>query len=87
MRTIFEMTIEDKLRELPEGILTKDEIMDFGIKSLRMLDGEEVFVINAEVIRELKNKGNEVYQKYIEAIVSLADRMDIELTFKKKEER
>lgn len=87
MRTIFEMTIEDKLRELPEGILTEEEIMDFGIKSLRMLDGEEVFVINAEFIRELKNKGNGVYQKYVEAIVGLVERMDIELTLKKKEER
>lgn len=87
MRTIFEMTIEDKLRELPEGILTEEEIMDFGIKSLRMLDEEEVFVINAELIRELKNKGNEVYQKYVEAIVGLVERMDIELTLKKKEER
>ena len=87
MRTIFEMTIEDKLRELPEGILTGEEIMDFGIKSLRMLDGEEVFVINAEFIRELKNKGNGVYQKYVEAIVGLVERMDIELTLKKKEER
>lgn len=81
------MTIEDKLRELPEGILTEEEIMDFGIKSLRMLDGEEVFVINAEFIRELKNKGNGVYQKYVEAIVGLVERMDIELTLKKKEER
>lgn len=87
MRTIFEMTIEDKLRELPEGILTEEEIMDFGIKSLRMLDEEEVFVISAEFIRELKNKGNEVYQKYVEAIVGLVERMDIELTLKKKEER
>ena len=87
MRTIFEMTIEDKLRELPEGILTEEEIMDFGIKSLRMLDGEEVIVINAEFIRELKNKGNGVYQKYVEAIVGLVERMDIELTLKKKEER
>lgn len=81
------MTIEDKLRELPEGILTEEEIMDFGIKSLRMLDEEEVFVISAEFIRELKNKGNEVYQKYVEAIVGLVERMDIELTLKKKEER
>ena len=87
MRTIFEMTIEDKLRELPEGILTEEEIMDFGIKSLRMLDGEEVFVINAEFIRELKNKGNGVCLKYVEAIVGLVERMDIELTLKKKEER
>ena len=68
-------------------LFTEEEIMDFGIKSLRMLDGEEVFVINAEFIRELKNKGNGVYQKYVEAIVGLVERMDIELTLKKKEER